>query len=360
MHLSPQLLLLSLPLLPLVSSGLIQMPNSNRVDSAVNFIEIPGLVDLSKYVCPQTLTRHVHRRAIPTRAQLEKDKLQALLEKIQEVERQMSDFLNGLGIGKDTTPTTMNVDAGSTATIPELPGESVAAGDTTIPTPSLTQNEASISPSNQEPDTTTTRSSNLTTGVERPNVLPLPITNTTTSNSTANYKFNPQSSKNVAVYYGQTPLSSSTSLTSQCASPDIDIIILAFIISRTSGSSPYPTLNLAGACTEQTLEMVAKASGLLSCPKLAEEIKTCQGVYGKKVLMSIGGATSGVYFGGADQARDLGDKLWEVFGPPGKIEDGLRPFGSVVLDGFDFGEFLYFVFWGCLKSDEEGREREID
>lgn len=93
--------------------------------------------------------------------------------------------------------------------------------------------------------------------------------------------------------------------------------------------------------------MASKAPGLLSCPKLAQEIRECQETYGKKVLLSIGGATAGVYFGDAGEAKEFGDRLWGVFGPRGDVEEGLRPFGEVVLDGFDFG--LFFPSW--LKED---------
>lgn len=87
--------------------------------------------------------------------------------------------------------------------------------------------------------------------------------------------------------------------------------------------------------------MASSAPGLLSCPDLAEQIKTCQDAYGKKVLLSVGGATSQISFSGEEEARTFGDVFWGVFGPPGgSVEMGLRPFGDVVVDGFDIGSFL--------------------
>lgn len=48
-------------------------------------------------------------------------------------------------------------------------------------------------------------------------------------------------------------------------------------------------------------------------------------MYGKKVLLSIGGATREISSSGEDEARSFGDVLWNIFGPPGNVEDGLRP-----------------------------------
>ncbi|KAG9236241.1 glycoside hydrolase superfamily [Amylocarpus encephaloides] len=160
----------------------------------------------------------------------------------------------------------------------------------------------------------------------------LPLTNTTSptvQNGTGNlqtsngYVFNPESSSNVAVYYGQTALTGSTSLESQCASPDIDIIILAFITSRTTANKPIP--NLGAAC-----------GNVDSSTVLSSQILACQNTYGKKVVLSIGGAVGGVTFSSNDDARSFAGVLWKTFGP---VEGGggnvVRPFGEMVLDGFD-------------------------
>lgn len=83
--------------------------------------------------------------------------------------------------------------------------------------------------------------------------------------------------------------------------------------------------------------MRAQAPGLLSCPELAANITNCQSKYGKKVLLSIGGATSQISFTGEQQARSFGNVLWNLFGPAGNVDAGLRPFGNVEVDGFDIG-----------------------
>ncbi|KAH7350951.1 glycoside hydrolase superfamily [Rhexocercosporidium sp. MPI-PUGE-AT-0058] len=156
----------------------------------------------------------------------------------------------------------------------------------------------------------------------------------TPTSPAADYTFNALSQRNIAVYFGQTAITGTTSLEAQCADPNIDIVILAFVISQLSGGI-YPSVNFGAACGGQTDEMRTQAPGLLSCPELAGNISTCQNTYGKKVLMSVGGATSQISFGGEDQARNFGDVLWNLFGPAGNIDDGLRPFGDIEVDGFD-------------------------
>ena len=59
---------------------------------------------------------------------------------------------------------------------------------------------------------------------------------------------------------------------------------------------------------------------------------------GKKVLLSIGGATSTSSFTNDTQAQQFASTVWNLFGGGTEYDDQLRPFGSVVLDGFDVGE----------------------
>jgi hypothetical protein len=152
--------------------------------------------------------------------------------------------------------------------------------------------------------------------------------------NTTGYKFNARSSSNVAVYFGQTPKTGSTTLLTQCADPNIDIVILAFVVSQLSGGI-YPSVNFGAACGGQTPCQIAQAPGLLNCPDLAGYIKACQETYGKKVLLSIGGAASQLAFTNIAQANAFGDILWNLFGPPGNLDVALRPFGTVEIDGFD-------------------------
>jgi chitinase len=79
---------------------------------------------------------------------------------------------------------------------------------------------------------------------------------------------------------------------------------------------------------------------LLSCPKPATDIDTCQTTYGKKVLLSIGGGGQSIIFNTASDASAFGGVIWDLFGPSGNIDADLRPFGDVSIDGFDIGRSL--------------------
>jgi hypothetical protein len=116
-------------------------------------------------------------------------------------------------------------------------------------------------------------------------------------------------------------------------------VILAFVISTSDGGQ-YPQVNFGAACGGQTAEMISKAPGLLSCPQLATDINTCQSKYGKKVFLSIGGATSQISFASASLASTFATTMWNLFGPPGNVDVGLRPFGTAQIDGFDVGGYL--------------------
>lgn len=163
------------------------------------------------------------------------------------------------------------------------------------------------------------------------------VSNSPTSTSTSSYVFNSQSTQNIAVYFGQTPVTGETTLVAQCADPNIDIVILSFVISQ-KYRGKYPLVNFGAACDGQTQAMASQAPGLLSCPNLERYIQKCQQIYGKKVLLSIGGAASALSFSDASEATDLGNILWQLFGPPGQIDLDLRPFGNASIDGFDVGE----------------------
>ena len=67
-----------------------------------------------------------------------------------------------------------------------------------------------------------------------------------------------------------------------------------------------------------------------------EDINTCQ-ANGKIIILSMGGATySGGGFESADAATEAARNLWATFGPEQSGTNVLRPFGSAVIDGFDY------------------------
>ncbi|KAL8777726.1 MAG: hypothetical protein Q9213_007741, partial [Squamulea squamosa] len=154
------------------------------------------------------------------------------------------------------------------------------------------------------------------------------------TNPPASDTFDAQSSNKVAVYYGQSPATSQTTLGQMCQDENVDIVILAFLTTF-FGAGGYPGVNLGAACGGPSQKMqAAGASGLLSCPSMENDIKTCQGL-GKKVLLSLGGAQSTTAFSGDQQATEFATKLWNLFGGGNGESAEMRPFGSAVVDGFD-------------------------
>lgn len=151
--------------------------------------------------------------------------------------------------------------------------------------------------------------------------------------------FNAQASDNVAVYFGQTDQTGNVGLDRICADDSVDIVVLAFL-TLISGGGGYPGLNFGAACGGQTDAMkAAGATDLLDCPLMKTHIQTCQSK-GKIVLLSIGGAVASSTFAGDGEAAKFAQQLWDLFGAGTGLDKGMRPFGDVVLDGFDFGAFV--------------------
>lgn len=168
--------------------------------------------------------------------------------------------------------------------------------------------------------------SNRSTPNSAPYAIPL--------NSSSNSSFDASSSKNVAVYYGQSPATESVTLEQVCQDNNVDIVILAFL-KYSFGPGGYPTVDFGGACggTPSVAANASNATGLLSCPELANDITTCPSL-GKKVLLSLGGAEGTINFTSDAQAITFAWTIWNLFGG-GDTTSDLRPFGAVKVDGFD-------------------------
>ncbi|KAK4131121.1 glycoside hydrolase family 18 protein [Trichocladium antarcticum] len=151
--------------------------------------------------------------------------------------------------------------------------------------------------------------------------------------------FNPRSPDNVAVYFGQPDASKRANLLETCADKNVDIVILGFLTHITFGGGTYPRLQLSpGIPSAQTPAMLRVAPGLSFYGTLEADIKQCQIKYGKKILLSLGGAGNSLPLGSDQDALSFAHNLWELFGPMGKIDPSLRPFGTAVLDGFDLNK----------------------
>ncbi|KAK2758038.1 hypothetical protein FQN54_004444 [Arachnomyces sp. PD_36] len=140
--------------------------------------------------------------------------------------------------------------------------------------------------------------------------------------------FDPSSINNVATYWGQNSAGGATTqsnLTTYCEDPNIDIIPMAFL-----NEVKKPGLNLGNVGDT----CASFPSGLIHCPNVGEDIKTCQDK-GKTIILSIGGATyTEGGFASEQEAIASAENIWSVFGPD--AGDGVeRPFDDAFVNGFD-------------------------
>ena len=159
------------------------------------------------------------------------------------------------------------------------------------------------------------------------------------SGAASSGSFNAKAKDNVAVYYGQSPATSQVTLAKLCADDSVNIVILAFL-SEFFSAGGLPKIDFGPACGGQSAQMISKgATGMLQCGQMATDIATCQSA-GKKVLLSLGGATAQTAFTDDNQATTFASTLWNLFGGGTGLDAGLRPFGKTTIDGFDVGKFI--------------------
>lgn len=124
-----------------------------------------------------------------------------------------------------------------------------------------------------------------------------------------------------------------------CDDESIDIIPIGFVnvFPDQEGANGYPGTNFANACGGSYYTSPDGKETLLlnSCPLIGEDIKYCQ-TQGKKVLLSLGGASPDVFIASDESAEKFADFLWGAFGPEQLSWEGPRPFGDASVDGFDF------------------------
>ncbi|GFF40539.1 endochitinase A1 [Aspergillus lentulus] len=149
--------------------------------------------------------------------------------------------------------------------------------------------------------------------------------------------FDASSRSNLAIYYGQGP--DQLRLSHFCKETSLDIINIGFI-NYFPDMSPghWPGSNFGNQCDGSYYAtddgVVTKL--LSGCHQIMEDIPICQAA-GKKVLLSIGGAyPADQSILSEDTAVAFATFLWGAFGPVAEGWEGPRPFGNVVVDGFDF------------------------
>jgi hypothetical protein len=371
-----------LPDIALVSG--LQIPFSNpkyikRDDSTVD-VTLPDLGSVKTFVCPSKADFFRRQVNGPQTITIPKDQIETFLLDLRMIELQMVAAIDAMLMGGGFISTSDMTDPSLPTSIPlgpemaSIPPEPMttlatsATSTTTITRTTTLVRTRSRVPDVAAPSTAASQDSSIapttepvaaaSTTISAPSISTTDSTLAITSpweiqtasptaepvqhfqNNTARYTFNAQSSSNVAVYFGQSPATGSSSLESQCGDPSIDIVILAFVVSPRDGGT-YPSINFGNACTGQTDAMRASAPGLLSCPDLASSIASCQHMHGKKVFLSMGGSTGQISFTSDAEGSAFADVLWQLFGPPGQVDAMLRPFGSVQIDGFDVGMFPF-------------------
>ncbi|CAO3587987.1 unnamed protein product [Absidia cylindrospora] len=152
----------------------------------------------------------------------------------------------------------------------------------------------------------------------------------------------------VAEYWGQNSAGaggsgSQQNLATYC-DDSTDIILLSFLTEFNVGG--LPALNFANAC-----ETTFDGTQLLHCPNIGKDIKTCQSK-GKKIILSLGGASGSYGFSSDAQATTFAQTLYDMFGAG---THKYRPFDDAVVDGFDFdieggGPTGYAALSTALKS----------
>ncbi|KAL8654482.1 MAG: hypothetical protein Q9226_003414, partial [Calogaya cf. arnoldii] len=248
-----------------------------------------------------------------------------------------------------TTPdtTTRSIKAGEFFQSPSEP--SVATTLVPVASPPTTSSPVEYPMPSSSTTTTTSTSSSVVAASP-----PVDTADSAAPKPPSSGSSNALSSNGVAVYYGQSPATSQMTLAQLCQDDNVDIVILAFLTTF-FGAGGYPGVNLGAACGGPSQKMkAAGASGLLSCPTMENDIKTCQSL-GKKVLLSLGGAEATTAFSSDTQASDFATKLWNLFGAGNGESADMRPFGSAIVDGFDIDNedhstAFYNTFISSLRS----------
>lgn len=149
------------------------------------------------------------------------------------------------------------------------------------------------------------------------------------------FAFDPKGNNNVAMYYGQNSAGGADTqmrLGEYCTSGDnFDIVLMSFMHVFPDNAQ----VNFANACEDgKNGAHIIKGTDLLQCPDIASDIKTCQD-QGKKILLSLGGASGAYGFKNDQEGKDFADQLWDLFGNGDGKSASERPFKDSILDGFD-------------------------
>ncbi|KAI1479373.1 carbohydrate-binding module family 18 protein [Daldinia eschscholtzii] len=138
--------------------------------------------------------------------------------------------------------------------------------------------------------------------------------------ATAQAVFSTTSKNNVVVYYGQGP--NQKALSTYCADPSIDVIVLSFVNLFPAQANGFPGLNFGNQCGATVYPGPgyngvnnATNNHLYACPNIQHDLYTCRQTSNKKILLSLGGATTQYQLTGATDGTNFANTLWGLFGP---------------------------------------------
>ncbi|KAI1102466.1 carbohydrate-binding module family 18 protein [Jackrogersella minutella] len=132
--------------------------------------------------------------------------------------------------------------------------------------------------------------------------------------------FSASSKNNVVVYYGQGP--NQVGLATYCADANIDVIVLSFVYLFPAQANGFPGINFGNQCGGTVYPGPgyngtnnAAKNYLYQCPPLQKDLYTCRQTSSKKILLSLGGATTDYQLTGATDGANFANVLWGLFGP---------------------------------------------
>lgn len=139
---------------------------------------------------------------------------------------------------------------------------------------------------------------------------------------------NSTSSSQTVVYWGQGS-NENNDLSSYCtADSGVDVVVLAFLYQFGSGSN-IPSGVIGQSC------YISTTGEPQLCDDVASSITKCQAA-GKKVILSLGGASASYSLTSQEEAEEIGQYLWESYGGS-KNTSVPHPFGNdTSVDGWDF------------------------
>ncbi|KAM0254695.1 hypothetical protein ACHAQJ_006546 [Trichoderma viride] len=155
------------------------------------------------------------------------------------------------------------------------------------------------------------------------------------------------------VYWGQNGgnVVENNDLSTYCtADSGIDIIVLAFLYQYGNGVT-IPSGVIGQSCSIDT------SGNPSNCGDLSSAIATCKS-NGIKIVLSLGGAVGAYSLSSQQEAETIGQNLWDAYGAGNGTVP--RPFGSNVVDGWDFdieassGNQYYQYLISTLRSNFNG------